>query len=257
MFNTSNSMTPADFAAISGNNDGFGSWIWVVLILLLCGWGNGNGWGGNSSGAAEDYVLVSDFSQLSRQMDSGFDGLRQQGVAIANGISSLGYDQLAQMNGINTNINSSTNAITTAINNGVVNGMQNTNTLTSGITALGTQLQECCCNNRYETATNFANLGYNLAEQSCQTRQSVADASAAITANQDANTRSILTAIQDMQTQALQDKITELTAEKQSLQFSASQQAQNAYLISQLNPTPVPSYPASSVYGCSACSCGA
>ena len=60
--------------------------------------------------------------------------------------------------------------------------------------------------------------------------------------NADANTRSILSALQDMQTQALQDKINTLTADNQSLKFAASQAAQNAYLVSALNPSPIPAY---------------
>lgn len=45
-----------------------------------------------------------------------------------------------------------------------------------------------------------------------------------------------------MQTQALQDKIASLTADNQSLKFAASQAAQNNYLVSTLNPPPIPAY---------------
>ena len=86
--------------------------------------------------------------------------------------------------------------------------MQNANTINAGITNLGTQLQQCCCQNRYEDAQNFAQLNYNLADQECSTRRAVSDD---LMENQNANTRSVLGAIQEMQTQALHDKITELT----------------------------------------------
>lgn len=87
----------------------------------------------------------------------------------------------------------------------------------------------------------------------------MADAATAITQNQDINTRSILSALQDMQTQALQDKIASLTADNQSLKFAASQAAQNSYLISALSPTPAPAYvvpnPYTGTYGYSNCGC--
>lgn len=162
---------------------------------------------------------------------------------MSNGICSLGYDQLAQMNGINTNINAATN------------------TITAQLTNLGTQQAQCCCDTKYQMASSFADLNYRLAEQMCQTRQSINDASQAITLNQDSNTRSILGAIESMKTQALQDKIAELTAANSDLRFQASQAAQNAYLVGALNPQPTPSYtvpnPYTGQYGYRTCNgCG-
>jgi hypothetical protein len=133
--------------------------------------------------------------------------------------------------GINNNITQQTIA-----------DMQNTNSLTAGITNLGTQLQQCCCQDRYESAQNFATLNYNLADQECSTRRAVSDATRDLMENQNANTRSVLSAIQDMQTQALHDKIAELTTANSDLRFQASQAAQNSYLINALNPSPVPAY---------------
>ena len=239
MFNSNNGYSLSDIAAASGNSNsglwgGNDGW-WIILLFLFC---FNNGWGGNglgsqagtaatASGITDGYILTSDFASLERQMENGFDRLASQGVQVANGISSLGYDQLNQMNGINTNINTAANGITGAINS-------TNNNLTSQLIALGTQLSSCCCDAKYQAATNAATANYNLAEQSCQTRQTVNDAAQAITLNQDANTRSILSAIQDMQTQALQDKIAELTAVNSDLRFQASQAAQNAYLVDAL-----------------------
>ena len=133
-----------------------------------------------------------------------------------------------------------------SINNNItqqtIADMQNTNAINAGITNLGTQLQQCCCQTRYEDAQNFAQLNYNLADQECSTRRAVTDATRDLMENQNANTRSVLSAIQEMQTQALHDKITELTAVNSDLKFQASQAAQNSYLINALNPSPVPAY---------------
>ena len=65
-----------------------------------------------------------------------------------------------------------------------------------------------------------------------------------------------------MNTQALQDKIATLTADNQALKFAASQQAQNAYLVHTLAPSPNPAYivpnPYTGNYGynnCGGCAC--
>src|SRR5699024_3165430 len=81
----------------------------------------------------------------------------------------------------------------------------------------------------------FADLGYNLATQECQTRQAINDSTRDIVDNQNAGVRSIL----DFLTQ---DKIATLQAENQSLKFAASQANQNNYLVNTLRPCPIPAY---------------
>lgn len=252
MFNSNtNGYSLSDIAAATGNdrnnNDCFGgngAW-WIIILFLFCfagGWGNCRGglFGGESStasGITDGYILTSDFANLERKIDSVNNGLCDGFYAVntgmLNGFSTLG-----------NNIQNAQAAVTAAINADTIANMQNTNSLTSQLTGLGTQLQQCCCDQRYESATQFANLNYNLADQSCQTRRTITDASRDIIANQDANTRSIL----DFLTQ---DKIASLTAENQSLKFAASQQAQNNYLIHAINPTPVPAYVVANPY----CNC--
>ena len=113
---------------------------------------------------------------------------------------------------------------------------QNAVDITAGITALGTQLGQCCCDSRYEMAKGFADLGYALASQSCDTRRAIADSTRDIIDSNNAGVRSIL----DFLTQ---DKIATLTAENQTLKFAASQQAQNNYLVNALkDPCPIPAY---------------
>lgn len=222
----------------NGNNgNGFfsGDGIWAIIIFaIIFGWGgfgNGFGFGGvNNGGVMDGYILNSDFAQVESKLDS-----------ISNGICSLGYDQLAQMNGINQNITNTGYAIQNAIQQDTIAGMQNAN-------ALQSQLADCCCQNREA----IANLNYNLATQSCETKQAIAD-----------STRSIL----DFLTQ---DKIASLTAENQSLKFLQSQTNQNALLtgamaaqtsqlINAINPTAQPAYivPNPNVaYGCGCNTCG-
>lgn len=194
MFN--NSMPSlADIAAVTNNNDSFGGnngwWVLILLFAIFGGWGNG---GYANGGTVGGYTLASDFANLQRQIDSTTADIKAQGVSIANGLSSLGYDQLGQINGINSNINNAQNNLMATLN------------------AMQANFSQCCCEQKYQ-----------MAEQACQTRQAVADSQAAIMARLDL-----------MEKNAMQDKINQLTADNQALKFAASQQAQNAYLIDKL-----------------------
>lgn len=258
MFNCNTSgYSLADIAAATGgcNNNGWGgdSW-WIVLFILILAWGgNGNGIFGNdrdatASGITDGYILTSDFANIERKLDGVNNG-------ICDGFYAMNTGMLNGFNSIQGAIQDSQYATASAINADTIANMQNTNAITGQLTALGTQLAQCCCDQRYQSATQAADLNYRLAEQSCQTRQAIADSTTAITANQDANTRSIL----DFLTQ---DKIASLTAENQALKFAASQADQNTFLVNALSPAPVPAYqvpnPYTGMYGFRGCynTCG-
>lgn len=238
MFSSNSNYSLADIAAATGrgNGDGFcgdgGAW-WVVILFLFvfCGWGNGNGglFGGQStgSGITDGYILTSDFANIERKIDG-----------VNNGICDGFY-------AMNTGMLNGFAGITNQITQGTIADMQNTNAITAGITALGNQVSQCCCDSRYESATQFAQLNYNLADQSCETRRVIQDSTRDLMANQDANTRAIL----DFMTQ---DKIASLQAENASLKSAADNAAQTNAIISQLKPCPSPAYVVPNPY----CNCG-
>ena len=241
----SNGVSLADIAAVTGNNrDNDGMWgngAWWIVILLIFGWGGfgGNGWGGNGAGNGyTDAAIQRGFDN--QAVLSKLDGIN-------NGICSLGYDQLAQMNGINTNILQTGFGIQQAINADTVSGMQNTNAIQSTLTNMAAQNASCCCETQRQIERGFADTNYNMATQACQTRQAIAD-----------STRQVI----DFLTQ---DKIATLTAENNDLRRAASQDRQNALLttamtaqtnqiINAVNPTAIPAYvvpnPNAYAYGC-------
>lgn len=224
MFN-SNTPSLSDIAAVTNNNDGFrggnGWWVLIILLALFGGFRGGYGYdNGAGNGVANNYVLASDFATLQRQIDTLGSDLKSSNVAIANGLSSLGYDQLSQMNGINTNIAASTNA------------------LTAQMTGLGTQLQQCCCDNRAE----IAQVRYDMATQSCATQRAIADAAQAIIQNDNANYRQLHDENVAIQMSAKDDKIAELTALLNNANLRSSQAEQNAYLLSELKMCAKPAY---------------
>lgn len=243
MFN--NGVSLADIAAVTGSsrdNDGmWGNGAWWIVILLIFGWGGfgNNGWGGNGVGNGyTDAAIQRGFDN--QTVVSKLDGIN-------NGICSLGYDQLAQMNGINTNILQTGFGIQQAINADTVSGMQNTNAIQSTLTNIAAQNASCCCETQRQIERGFADTNYNIATQACQTRQAIAD-----------STRSILDYL-------CQDKIATLQAENNDLRRAASQDRQNALLttamtaqtnqiINAVNPTAIPAYvvpnPNAYAYGC-------
>lgn len=233
MFNQGNGYSLADIAAATGREgDGFGAgngaW-WIIILFLFCfaGWGgNYGGFGGGNGGVTDGYVLASDFANIERKIDgvnNGLcDGFYAMNTSILNGFSNT---QMAEM--------------------------QNTFAITNKLSDMAATEAACCCETQRQIERGFADVNYNLATQECQTRQAIADGTRDIIENNNAGVRSIL----DFLTQ---DKIASLQAENQGLKLAASQAAQNAYLISALQPTPVPAYTVPNpyaVYGGNGCGC--
>ena len=240
-------VTPAN----SGNGGGFGWggdgawWIIILFLFVFCGWGNG-GWGGNgNSGAADNYVLASDFATLQRQIDSAASTLErksditQQGIC--DGFYAMNTTLLNGFAGVNQNMNN-------GFQNAELSRCNQQAALMAQLNAMQMQNQECCCENR----AAITQVRYDMATQACDTRNTVNTAARDIIDNQNQNSRAIL----DFLTQS---KMRDLESSNQELRLAASQAAQNNYLISQLRPTPIPSYPscnpwASGSYtGCCGC----
>ncbi len=179
------------------------NWIWII-VLFLFGWGR-NGFGSNG-GVMDGYVLTSDFANIERKLD-----------AVNNGIC----DSTFALN----------NAITGGFSTAELSRANQQAALMQQLNAMQMQNQECCCENR----AAIAQVRYDMATQACDTRNTVNTAARDIVENANANSRAIL----DFLTQS---KLQDLQSANQELRLQASQAAQNNYLISQLRPTPIPSY---------------
>lgn len=244
----------ADIKAVTdGNSDGFGGngawWLIVLFLFAFTGWG-GNGFGGGS-GASSNYVLASDFATLQRQIDSATSSLERKGdtinAGLCDGFYAMNSSLLSGFAGVNATINTNGYETRNAITQAQIAEMQNAN-------ALQAQLANCCCENR----AAIADLNYNLASQACAINTANASNTRDIIDNQNGNTRAILDALAAQQTEALKTRISEQQAEINALQLAASQSRQNSYLIDKLQPTPVPTFPASQLYGYygNGCGCG-
>jgi len=248
---TTSEMTPADIAAVTGNNNrdgyGFGGdgawWIIILFLFAFCGWGGNGGWGGNNGANSPG------FQGLATRADIN-EGFALNGIE--NGIRS-----------IQTGICDSTYALTNALNNGFssaeLSRCNQQAALMQQLNNMAMQSQDCCC----QTQRAIDSVNYNMATQACDTRNTIQNSTRDIIDNANANSRAIL----DFLTQ---DKISSLQAENQTLKFQASQNAQNAFitanqeaqtaeLIRRISPSPVPAYQVPNPYtGCcgySACNC--
>nr|DAZ48825.1 MAG TPA: hypothetical protein [Caudoviricetes sp.] len=268
---TSESMTPADIAAVTGNNgngmwgDGGAWWIIILFLFVFCGWGNGNGWGNNGgAGAADNYVLASDFATLQRQIDSSTASLERKSDAINSGLCDGFYAQnttaLTGFSNVNQNLCNGFSQAELSRANGQMNLMQqmNANNITAmqNANALQSQLAQCCCDSReaiaginYNMAMNTNALQHSVESGFCQTNYNNASNTRDIIDNQNSNARAILDALNAQQLAAKDAKIAEQNQQIFGLQLAASQQAQNNYLVQTLKPAPVPSFPAGQLYG--------
>ena len=209
-------------------------WIWII-VLFLFGWGNGFGGFGGNGGAADNYVLASDFATLQRQIDSSTASLERKSDAtqqgLCDGFYAMNTGILNGFSGVNQTINSGFSSAELSRANQQAALMQQ-------LFQMQMQSQECCCENR----AAIAQVRYDMATQSCDTRNTVQNTTRDIIDSMNAGFRGIeqrLTAQEIAQKDA---KIAEQNQQLFAAQLAASQAAQNNYLVTTLRPTPVPAY---------------
>jgi hypothetical protein len=222
MFN-GNGYSLADVAAATrGTEDGFfggNSGWWIILLFMFCGWGNG-GWGGNRTGTENVRDAVAYGFDINN-LENGVRGLE-------HGICDGFYD-------MNT-------SLLTGFGNVAMGNMQNTNALMGRLSDMAAQSAACCCETQRLIERGLCEVNYNILTQANATNTNIASAARDIIESNNNGVRSIL----DFLTQ---DKISTLQAENQALRLTASQQAQNAFLIDQLGTkAPVPAYVVANPY---------
>ena len=167
-----------------GNDGGFGlnglGGIFALLILLGIFNGGFGGFGGNGGTAA-----------LDASMQRGFDtqNLQAQTSGILNAVTS------GTAQGIAASTQNASNAIT-AIKDGNASLIREFGNVETALTAMGGQMQECCCN----TLRAIDSVNYNGAINT-----------AAINANTTAQTQKILDAIMGNRLADMQNQINQLS----------------------------------------------
>lgn len=231
-------LSPADVAVLSGarnnngSNGGFGDmgawWIIIFLIFAFGGWGNG-GFGGNGGGSSMQGALT----RGDLCMDMNFQELQNAVRNISDGVS-LGF---ANLNSTICNQQYDTARMINGIENTILTGNFGLQTAINGV---GTQLQSCCCDIRQ----GLSEMNFNNAQNTCAITNSINNGIRDVLENCNANYRALH---DEIIANRIEDKNAQIAAQQSEinkLQLAASQQAQNAYLVSELGPKqPVPAYP--------------
>lgn len=251
-------LDPNLVAALMNNNrgygDGFGNSAWWIIILLIFGWGGFGGFGGGFGGRGNAQGLA-DLGNLVNN-DAGRDLIMQaiQGnaTAISQLASTVHCDQNALMGAIQ-------NLSTQLCNLGL--GQKDLQfAVQNGQQAILSKLCDCCCDFRQQIADFRGDIALQMCQQTGTLTNGQRDITAAVTRGFcDATyatreqTGQILNAI-EAQSRMITDKfcgleLREMQRENQNLrdqvqafQLSASQQAQTANIVSQLQPVPRPAY---------------
>jgi len=239
-----------------GNNFGGDGW-WILLLILLCG-NNGFGGFGNGAVAAEGAMLYPWMNQADIT-NSGFQNqqLSNQLTGISSGVQNVATQLCNGFAGVNATVNSGFANAETAANARQIANMQNTfglqTAMSQGFNQVGSQLANCCCENRLASA----DLKYTIATENCADRAALSDGLRDVLAAQNAGTQRILDQLCQDKIDAKNDEIAQLRQQLNMASLRESQTAQNAFisqgfanevdqLYNRLNSCPVPTTP---VYG--------
>lgn len=200
----------------NGNND------WWIFLLFLLGWGrNGNGWGGQggSCGAQGTCATTADvYGAVDQQ--TLISKLDQQTYGLADSTYALN------------------NAITGGFASAELSRANGQAALMNRLCDMQSAADKCCCT----TQRAIDGVNYNIATQTAAIQNTLCGSTRDIVENQNNNARAILDALT---AQRIEDKNARIAEQQQTifgLQLQASQAAQNAYLVNQLRPCPVPAY---------------
>ena len=252
---TSEGLSAADVAAVTGNNGGFGSFggdgAWWLLVLFLFAfngnWGNNGGNGGNY-GYGAPYVVT--------DVQRGFDqsavmgGLSGIHSAVTNGFVDTAAALCNGFAGVNGAISNGFAQAEIANNARQMANMQQA-------FALQSQFADCCCENRLASA----DLKYTIATENCADRTALSDGVRDILTNQNAGIQRILDQMCNDKIDAKNERIADLERQLTMANLAASQSAQTAAILANndlqtaaleqyLAPVPRPAYIVQNPNGC-------
>ena len=262
--NGSNMYMPVAPAYSNGGGFGFGGgdWSWIILLFLICGggWGGFGGFGGygagmmmgdgfglypwlnnsqNINGGFRDQMLNTTLSGIQNSVTSGFGDVQN---SLCSGFA-----------GVNASINGAQSALAQQLYSQQISDLERSfaaqTASTAGMSAIQSQLAQCCCDNRAATA----DLKYTVATENCADRQAISDGIRDLLTAQTASTQKILDQLCQDKIDAKNDLISQLRSELLYARGQASQDVQTAAIqagqrglaneIEQyVLPTPRPAY---------------
>lgn len=229
----SNGMVMPVAPMYGGGNGGFGGgfggdWGWIVLLLLLAGGGWGNGFGGGFGGFG-NMMLGYDFPWLM----NGQQNIMQN---TSNGFrDSMIQDSITSVrdgiSALSTQLCNCCSDMQMSLLNGFNNVEQGANArqMANMQTAfnLQSQLADCCCENRL----GIANLNSTIISENCADRQALNEGVRDIIASNTASTQRILDQLCQDKIDAKNDTIAQLRQELLYARGQASQDVQTARIL--------------------------
>lgn len=230
-------------------NGGFGdNLFWIIVLFLFAFMGNGFGNAFGGGGGAMPYIMNNTNNDVQRGFDqqavmSGLNGINA-------GINSLAQGQCSGFAGVTAAVNNGFSSAEIAANGRQIANMQqafNAQTaINSRLDSMAMAQQNCCCENR----AAVADVKYTMAQESAATRS-----------NTDAKVQMVMDKLCQLEMDGIkqnyenriagmQNTIDSLRGQVNDARFDASQAAQTANIVRQLDPTPVPAYPVQNPNGC-------
>ena len=216
---------PNVLLAMKGNNcfGGEGGWfMWVIFLFFLMGWG-GNGWGGfgNNGRVGLANEINNDYGR----------GLLMDAIGgNRNALSNLA----TQLNCTEGQIQSAISALTSQVQNVGnqvgMSGMQTINALQQGNMQIAQQIANCCC----QTNNNITTQGYENKLAICHQTHAINDNANAnalmLRDTNQSNHLALMGKLDQMQTQAMQDKLDALREKNSALVAQISNEHQTQAL---------------------------
>lgn len=216
---------PNVLLAMKGNNGfgGEGGWfMWVIFLFFLMGWG-GNGWGGFGNNGR---------GGLANEINNDYGrGLLMDAIGgNRNALSNLA----TQLNCTEGQIQSAISALTSQVqsvgNKVGMSGMQTINALQQGNMQIAQQIANCCC----QTNNNITTQGYESKLAICQQTHAINDNANAnalmLRDTNQSNHLALMGKLDQMQTQAMQDKLDALREKNSALVAQISNEHQTQAL---------------------------
>lgn len=275
-----------------GNGGGFGNgfggdgW-WILLLFILLG-GNGR-WGGGFGGGYDGAGVGSGLYPWMNQSNQISDGFRDQMInstingiqgAVTSGFGDVQNSLCSGFAGVNATVTGAQNAVSQQLYANQLADLERSfaaqTANTAGMTALQSQLAQCCCDNRAATA----DLKYTVATENCADRTAAMQNTRDIIDAQTRGTQAIIDKLCQLELDGVKGQLAQAQRENVGLQnqlnmanLAASQNAQNALiqqgfsdevdaLYNRLNSCPVPTTPVygrTPIFTCgqnSGCGCG-
>lgn len=216
---------PNVLLAMKGNNGfgGEGGWfMWVIFLFFLMGWG-GNGWGGFGNNGR---------GGLANEINNDYGrGLLMDAIGgNRNALSNLATQLNCTEGQIQNAISALTSQVQSVGNQVGMSGMQTINALQQGNMQIAQQIANCCC----QTNNNITTQGYESKLAICQQTHAINDNANAnalmLRDTNQSNHLALMGKLDQMQTQAMQDKLDALREKNSALVAQISNEHQTQAL---------------------------